>query len=163
MKVRITLFGFVILMLAMAGCVAPTAYQPTAPPPAPTAEPEMAEAVTLQATEHPALGQFLTDGEGNTLYLFLNDSPDTSVCYDACAENWPPLISEGEVAAGEGVNPDLIGTTERDDGSLQVTYNGWPLYYFAGDENPGDTTGQDVGDVWYVVSPDGEPVEEEGM
>ncbi len=161
MKVRSTLLGFVILMLAATACVAPTAapaVQPTAPPPTSTPEPEMAAAVTLQVAEDPDLGQFLVDAKGNTLYLFLNDSPGTSVCYDSCAENWPPLITEGEVEAGEGVNPDLIGTTERDDGSLQVTYNGWPLYYFVRDEQPGDTTGQDVGDVWYVVSPDGEAV-----
>ena len=55
-------------------------------------------------------------------------------------------------------DPDLLGTTERDDGAMQVTYNGWPLYHFGGDQAPGDRNGHGVGDVWYVVSPEGAPV-----
>ncbi|MDQ3399112.1 MAG: superoxide dismutase family protein [Deinococcota bacterium] len=121
-----------------------------------------AQEVTLQVAEDETLGDYLTDAAGMTLYLFLNDSENTSNCYDQCAENWPPLLSEGEPEAAEGVDASLIGTAERTDGSTQVTYNGWPLYYFARDENPGDISGQDVGEVWYVVSPEGERVGEEG-
>uniref|UniRef100_A0A540VG41 Lipoprotein n=2 Tax=Litorilinea aerophila TaxID=1204385 RepID=A0A540VG41_9CHLR len=99
------------------------------------------------------------DGAGMTLYLFLRDEPNVSNCYDACASRWPPLLVDGEPVAGEGVDPALLGITERTDGTLQVTYNGWPLYYFARDERPGDTLGQGVGDVWYVISPTGEVVQ----
>lgn len=114
---------------------------------------ESGEGVTIQTANHETLGTpYLVDAEGMSLYLFLNDAENVSNCYDQCAENWPPLLVEGEPTAGEGVDPELLGTTEREDGQLQVTYNGWPLYYFARDENPGDTNGQAVGDVWYLVS-----------
>lgn len=115
-------------------------------------------AATVQLGESDDLGQFLVDAEGMTLYLFLNDSDNTSTCYDDCAENWPPLLTEGDATAGEGVDDSLLGTTERTDGTVQVTYGGWPLYYWVRDEAPGDTTGQAVGEVWYVVSPQGEAV-----
>jgi predicted lipoprotein with Yx(FWY)xxD motif len=105
------------------------------------------------------LGDFLADSEGMTLYLFLNDEPGVTNCYDQCAENWPPLMSEGEAMAGEGVDGALLGVTERTDGGMQVTYNGWPLYYYVQDENPGDVNGQGRGDVWYLISPAGEQVQ----
>jgi predicted lipoprotein with Yx(FWY)xxD motif len=109
--------------------------------------------------EDSALGTILTDSDGNTLYVFLNDTSGESTCYDDCASNWPAFEARGEPAAGDGIDQSLLGTTERTDGTTQVTYNGHPLYYFAGDQQPGDTNGQEVGDIWYVVSPAGEPVE----
>lgn len=113
---------------------------------------------TVQIAEHESLGQYLTDAEGQTLYLFLNDSENTSTCTGGCLEAWPPLLSEGEPMAGEELDAALLGTITREDGSMQVTYNGWPLYYFAKDEAPGDINGQGVGEVWYLISPAGEPV-----
>ena len=62
-----------------------------------------------------------------------------------------------QVAGGDGVDASLLGTVERPEG-IQVTYNGWPLYFYAGDTVPGDTTGQDQGGVWFVVDPTGEPI-----
>jgi predicted lipoprotein with Yx(FWY)xxD motif len=114
-----------------------------------------AQGVTVQVTEHPELGKILTDGQGMTLYLYTRDGENVSNCYDQCAVNWPPLlVEEGqEPVAGPGLTGEL-GTTERTDGGRQVTYNGMPLYYWIQDSNPGDATGQDVGDVWYVVHPD---------
>jgi predicted lipoprotein with Yx(FWY)xxD motif len=109
--------------------------------------------------EGSALGTILTDSHGNTLYVFLADTEGESTCYDECADNWPALRARGELVGGEGVDGSLLGTAERTDGTLQVTYAGRPLYYFAGDQQPGDTNGQEIGDVWYVVAPDGEPVE----
>ncbi len=103
-----------------------------------------------------ALGDILTDDQGNTLYLFTPDEQGPSVCYDNCAAAWPPLL-EGP-AAGDGTDPALFGTVARDDGTTQLTYGGWPLYYFANDSAPGDTNGQGVNDVWYVVSPMGEGI-----
>lgn len=109
--------------------------------------------------EDSALGTILTDSKGNTLYVFLNDTNGESTCYDDCAANWPAFEATGELAAGNGVDASLLGTTERTDGTTQVTYNGHPLYHFAGDQQPGDTNGQGVGGVWYVVSPEGDAVE----
>ena len=93
-----------------------------------------------------------------TLYLFTKDTPNTTVCYDKCATAWPPLLTTGAPVAGEGVDASKLGTTTRTDGTVQVTYNGWPLYYYDKDKAPGDVVGQDVGDVWYVVSAAGDKV-----
>jgi predicted lipoprotein with Yx(FWY)xxD motif len=101
------------------------------------------------------LGAFLTASDGMTLYIFTNDEPGVTNCYDQCAVNWPPLMLEDgqTLAAGEGVTGELA-TTEREDGGLQITYNGWPLYYWVKDEAPGDSTGHGVGGVWAVATPD---------
>jgi predicted lipoprotein with Yx(FWY)xxD motif len=104
-------------------------------------------------------GEHLVDAEGNALYLFTNDTDGTSVCYDACAENWPPLLVEdGEPMVGEGLDETLVGTTERTDGTMQVTYNGWPLYTFVQDTEPGMANGQGANDVWFLVNAEGEQV-----
>jgi predicted lipoprotein with Yx(FWY)xxD motif len=102
------------------------------------------------------LGSILVDGKGMTLYLFTNDTPNTSSCYDKCATFWPPLLTSGNAVGGTGVDASKFGTTTRKDGSTQVTYNSWPLYYFAKDKQPGDVTGQGVTNNWYVVSPAGD-------
>ena len=98
--------------------------------------------------------------KGNTLYVFLQDTGDTSTCTGDCAATWPALIAKGEVKAGGGggVDESLLGTSARDDGTMQVTYNGHPLYYFSGDQAPGDTNGQGIGDIWFVVSPAGDAI-----
>jgi predicted lipoprotein with Yx(FWY)xxD motif len=103
------------------------------------------------------LGSILVDAEGMTLYLFEADTDGTSTCYDECADAWPALIGDAPIA-GEGIDETLLGTTERDDGEVQVTYAGRPLYYFASDAAAGDTEGQGIGDVWYVIDPSGEPI-----
>lgn len=105
------------------------------------------------------LGSFLVDDKGMSLYLYTKDTPNTSTCYDKCATAWPPLLTAGNPVAGDGVDASKFGTTTRKDGSIQVTYNSWPLYYFAKDKKPGDITGQNVGSVWFVVSPTGDKVE----
>ncbi|MHB1065551.1 MAG: COG4315 family predicted lipoprotein [Georgenia sp.] len=119
------------------------------------AAPESPTTATL-GTSTTDLGTFLVDGNGNTLYLFATDSPGTSTCEGPCLDMWPPLT--GEAGAGEGVDASLIGTLERRDGTVQVSYNDWPLYYYAPDDGPGDVTGQGVNDVWWVVGPDGAAV-----
>ena len=111
--------------------------------------------VTLAVGET-QLGEHLVDGEGLTLYLFDVDEPGVSNCTDDCLDAWPPLTVDGEPTLGEGVDAELVDTIERDDdGSIQVTYDGLPLYYWAGDAAPGDVAGQGVEDVWWVVAPDG--------
>jgi predicted lipoprotein with Yx(FWY)xxD motif len=146
---------------------APTAIPPTAAPAptnppaateAPTAAAPMAQAVTLQVAGNDTLGKFLADGAGNTLYLFTKDTKGTSNCYDKCATAWPPVIPEGQPTLKDGVDAAVISTTVRKDGSAQLTYNGWPLYYYFKDKAPGDITGQAVGNVWWVVSGEGNPI-----
>ncbi|USQ76150.1 COG4315 family predicted lipoprotein [Ornithinimicrobium cryptoxanthini] len=107
----------------------------------------------IVATADTDLGTILVDGEGMTLYLFTQDSPNTSVCMDDCLVAWP--ILEGEPSAGDGADDSKLGSFERADGTVQATYDGWPLYYFAQDQAPGDTTGQAVNDVWWVMDADG--------
>jgi predicted lipoprotein with Yx(FWY)xxD motif len=107
---------------------------------------------TLAVAESPELGKFLTDANGMTLYLFTNDEEGESYCNDDCATNWPPLMASDPLMLPEGVDGELTQIA-REDGTMQVAYNGIPLYYWANDANPGDTTGQGVGDVWFVVAP----------
>ena len=104
------------------------------------------------------LGDILADGEGRILYLFNPDAQGDPTCYDDCADAWTALVDE--VAAGDGVDPSLLGSATRTDGAVQVTYNGWPLYYFSGDVAPGDTNGQGLNDVWWVVDASGNSVGE---
>ena len=120
---------------------------------------EAAGQALITVAESAALGSILADAEGRTLYLFTNDSPEESACTGDCAANWPPLTveSEDELVADEGVTGELA-TITRDDGSLQATINGHPLYYYAADAAPGDTNGQGVGGVWFAVTPSGEQV-----
>jgi len=107
---------------------------------------------TIATHDDPDLGTILTDPDGNTLYIFANDTPGESVCYDQCATNWPPFIAEEPLSLPDGV-PGELGLIERTDGTMQVTYNDQPLYFFIGDEQPGDTNGQNVGEIWFVVNP----------
>jgi predicted lipoprotein with Yx(FWY)xxD motif len=115
-------------------------------------------AATIAVASNSKLGQILVDGSGRTVYLFQADKGTASVCYADCAVAWPPVITHGAPQAGAGATAALIGTTTRKDGSLQVTYNGHPLYYWVADHNPGDTTGQNLnnfGGAWFVLSPRG--------
>jgi predicted lipoprotein with Yx(FWY)xxD motif len=127
-----------------------TADQAATPAPAPESEP--AGSVVAGQT---ALGRALTDPGGRTLYAFTKDTDGRSSCYGDCPATWPALTVEGSVAAGEGVEADLLATATRRDGTTQVTYKGMPLYYYAGDTQPGDVNGQGIGGVWFAVTPDG--------
>jgi predicted lipoprotein with Yx(FWY)xxD motif len=104
------------------------------------------------------LGDVLVDGEGMTLYVFDPDEQGPSTCYDDCATAWPPLLTDGDPVAEGDAEQELLGAIERDDGALQATYDGWPLYHWAADASPGDASGQAVQDVWWVVAADGQPV-----
>ena len=110
----------------------------------------------LEAAESADVGPYLTGEGGMTLYYFTNDTQNAgnSVCNGDCATAWPPYVIEGddEATPGDGVDGEIKMIT-RDDGSRQVAYNGWPLYYYAPDNAPGDTTGHEVGGVWFVLEP----------
>ena len=104
------------------------------------------------------LGSVLVAANGHTLYLFTGDTAKASSCYGKCAAAWPPLLAKGPVAAGSGLKGSLVGTVARKDGTLQVTYAGHPLYFFARDGKAGETKGQasrTFGGRWFVLSPAG--------
>jgi predicted lipoprotein with Yx(FWY)xxD motif len=130
---------------------------PAAPSEAPAAS-EPAAAATVGLADS-SLGQILVDAEGRTLYAFTKDTDGTPTCYDDCAANWPPLLADGDATPGEGLDASLLTTVARTDGTMQVKYGDWPLYYFAADAAPGDTNGQGVNSVWYVVGADGTIIE----
>jgi predicted lipoprotein with Yx(FWY)xxD motif len=88
--------------------------------------------------------------------MFTRDTADTSNCDAACLEKWPPFLTLGSPILGPGTDDSKVGTATLADGRMIVTYNHMPLYYYYKDTKAGDTTGQGVGSVWYVVSPDGE-------
>jgi predicted lipoprotein with Yx(FWY)xxD motif len=125
---------------------------------APTAAPAVAEPTIMVATD-PTLGQILVDGKGMTLYAFTKDTPDKSTCIGSCLTNWPPLLTQGTPSLGIGVDDSKIGSALLADATRIVTYNHMPLYTFAKDTKPGDTSGQGVGSVWFVVNPDGEIIQ----
>ena len=115
------------------------------------------------AVANSSLGGILANGQGRTLYLFEKDTGEASTCYGACASTWRPVTTSRAPKAGKGVVSAKLGTSKRRDGKLQVTYNGHPLYTYAGDEKPGQTNGQGIdefGAEWYVLSPLGDKVED---
>ena len=117
---------------------------------------------TVAVAKNHDFGRILVDADGRTLYVFLSDTGSKSTCYTDCASTWPALATDGSPDAGSGVDPSMLGTTERTDGSTQVTFGGRPLYTFSGDSAAGDTNGEGIGNVWYVVAPDGTPIEKSG-
>jgi predicted lipoprotein with Yx(FWY)xxD motif len=125
--------------------------------PAGSTAPAAAEAAISVATDA-KLGKILVGANGMTLYMFAKDNPDKSNCSAGCLKAWPPLLTQGSPKLGNGVNPALVGSTALPDGTKIVTYNHMPLYYYAKDTKAGDVTGQGVGSVWFVVSPDGKAV-----
>ncbi|HEY1355364.1 MAG TPA: hypothetical protein VGF09_03530 [Solirubrobacterales bacterium] len=105
------------------------------------------------------LGQVIVNAEGMTLYDFHKDKGTTSACYGECEKYWPPMTTSGEAKAKGGAQASMLGTTERKDGTMQVTYAGHPLYTFAEDKKPGEANGNDFkafGAQWYALMPNGE-------
>lgn len=166
---RIRLFLPIVAAVVLAACTStaasPSVAVPTAVPPtqAPTASPSPDESspaaggtTVMVATS--GLGQILVDGEGRTLYLFTPDEAGTPTCYEGCAQAWPPLLADGDITVGAGLDDSDFSTAPRTDGGDQVKIGNWPLYHFATDAAPGDTKGQGVGGVWFVVSPSGEAI-----
>ena len=115
--------------------------------------------LTVRSTQ---FGRILFDGRGQALYAFTRDKRGgLSQCYGECAKAWPVYFKQGVPRAGDGVKQSEIGTTRRRDGRLQVTYNGWPLYFYA-HEGRREVRCQNVvefGGTWLVVKPSGAPVQ----
>ncbi len=138
-----------IACMFLAGCADSGAPGPTG------AEPSY----EVRASALKGLGQILVDGRDYALYAYVPDGRGPSRCAGVCATEWPPLILPRGVSrpkAGPGVSPALLGTARRANGSVQVTYRGWPLYLYENDRAPDEVTGQgdDMG-LWFVVHPDG--------
>lgn len=107
-------------------------------------------------------GNFLVDDQGRTIYVYANDTQNsgTSACTDAqCTSEWMPVVVIATPAAGTGVDATKLGTITRDDGTMQATYNGWPLYYYSGDMAPGDMSGQGMGGAWFLISDLGDAIQ----
>ena len=132
---------------------APTAAGAAATPAAP---PAIATAVKLTAATGGPKGSFLADDKGMALYTYAKDTGATSTCEGGCAKAWPPLLVKdaSSVTEGDGVT-GKVGVSARSDGTMQVTFNGVPIYYYAKDAKPGDTTGEGVGGVWFLIAPGG--------
>jgi predicted lipoprotein with Yx(FWY)xxD motif len=131
--------------------------------------PGFSQDATLTVQNSAEHGAYIADAEGRALYLFEADTQGQggagamSTCKDDCAAAWPPLTGAGTTQVSEGVSGEMIGNIQREDGTTQVTYNGWPLYYYAKDQAPGDTTGHDIEDFgaeWYLLTPEGEKAED---
>lgn len=127
--------------------------------PTPTAAPPVPAAGTATALRVVApLGQILVGANGKTLYVFLGDAGTMSNCLGSCAHNWPPLTTIGLPRATGGVSQRLLGTTKRQDGTTQVTYDGHPLYCFIADSVPGIANGEGIdafGGRWEVINAGG--------
>ena len=163
MKSRSTSALLVGLVVVLAACSSPGASQSSAPSESqgsvpscaqtenPTGSPAASElSLTIQQTTK---GDALAGADGLTLYTRTDEVDGTIHCGEGCVGNWPPLT--GTVDAGDA-NADMLGTITRPDDTEQVTYNGYPLYYFTGDAAPGDATGDALGGVWFIAAPSGE-------
>jgi predicted lipoprotein with Yx(FWY)xxD motif len=106
---------------------------------------------------------FLVDQDGRTLYVTSDDTQNsgTSSCTDSeCTTEWPAVIVTGTPTAGTGVDASMLGTITREDGTMQATYNGWPLYYFSEDTAAGDMNGKGMEDAWFLVSAAGTAIQQ---
>lgn len=125
----------------------------------------MTEEALLSTRSTEEYGDIVVGPEEMTLYMFEQDTQGSgeSSCTNGCAEAWPPLTveSDEEASKSEDITAE-VGTLERQDGSIQVSVAGWPVYYFQNDESPGDVNGQGFDGVWWVLGPDGSPVESAG-
>jgi predicted lipoprotein with Yx(FWY)xxD motif len=138
----------------------PAANQAAATP-EPTAKPEPKKAkveltTELNAKTLPRMGKVVTDQDGFILYRFDKDTakPPRTNCFGKCEQVWPPAFTDGNTTV-DGIDENLVGAVTRKDGTRQLTIAGWPVYHYIGDNKPGRWTGQAVGNVWFVVAPDG--------
>ena len=127
----------------------------------PAASAHSARAAKIQLKKVGHFGKILVNAHGQTLYLFEKDKHGKSACYGQCAKFWPPAFTTGKPIAGSGVSRSKLGTTRRRDGRRQVTYNGHPLYAYAGDSRAGQANGEgsrNFGAGWFVMNAKGKKV-----
>ncbi len=163
MKVpRQTRFGYgaaAIAAIVIAGCGSGASSSNTSTSAETTGGAASGGAAVVDTADNSALGQtILVDGQGMTLYLFGKDTNGKSQCSGTCAQNWPPYTTNGQPTAGSDTDDSKLGTVARSDGSMQVTYDGHPLYDYAGDQSAGDANGNGstaFGAVWHALQPSG--------
>ena len=145
------LTALIAVTVAVAGASFATAANDAMEKPSGDAmEKQPATTITLRSSK---FGRMLFDSRKQAIYIFENDRPKKSVCYGACAEAWPPVLTSSKPKAAGGARKSLLGTTRRRDRKLQVTYAGKPLYYYA-HERPGQVLCHNVdanGGFWWVV------------
>jgi predicted lipoprotein with Yx(FWY)xxD motif len=147
--------GLAVLAAVAAGCGGSGSGATAATSSAPKTAGGQAATVGLANT---GLGEILVDSQGRTLYLFKADHGTKSACTGACAAAWPPLLAKAKPTVGSGANASLLGTSPRPEGTMQVTYNGHPLYLFVKDGKAGETNGQGVtafGAAWFALNAGG--------
>jgi predicted lipoprotein with Yx(FWY)xxD motif len=109
--------------------------------------------VPLMINKNNPAAPYLTDGVGMALYISLNDQPGKSNCTGDCLTQWHPLLANGSIVPGDGISWTKLGVIILPDNTRQITYNGAPVYYYTGDKNPGDTSGQGLAGNWFLVTP----------
>jgi predicted lipoprotein with Yx(FWY)xxD motif len=139
---------------AAPSAAAPSAAAPSAAAPSEAAPSEAAADATIAIATNP-LGDIIVDAKGMTLYAFTPDTGGVPTCYDDCATAWPALVVTDAASAGTGLDATKVTTVDRTDGTKQVKYGDWPLYYFASDAAAGETKGQGIGGKWFVVDATG--------
>lgn len=128
-----------------------------------TPKPATSSVAVVSVADVPKLGKVVVNSKGFTLYDFHKDKGVKSSCYGGCAELWPPLTTSGAPKAESGAEASMLATTERSDGTTQVTYAGHPLYTYTADTKPGEAKGNDIhsfGAEWYALQPNGEEPED---
>jgi predicted lipoprotein with Yx(FWY)xxD motif len=141
------------------GTASPLPPAQPAPSPLPVSDGRPVVGTTwLKSADMGALGSILVNDTGRTVYTFSNDTPKTSTCFDTCADTWIPVLTFGDPTGGTGIDDSMVETIDRGSHSLQVSYFGHPLYYYAGDTTAGQVNGQNLGVFggrWSVVDPKG--------
>lgn len=134
-----------VLAAGLAGCSADTGPQ------------------TVLSTAHTSVGDIVTDTDGRAVYLYTQDGQgaESSTCEGSCLAAWPAVTTESTQPSGDGITGE-IGEIPAAGGGYQVTLDGWPLYYFDGDTAPKMIKGQGIGDVWWLMAPDGERITDIG-
>jgi predicted lipoprotein with Yx(FWY)xxD motif len=155
------------LLAAACGSSGSPASSSGGTPPAAGKAPAAPAKVTINAKQVGKLGSILVTSTGLVLYMFVPDKDAKVTCVSLCAATWPPVFvaSGGSVTAGAGVQQSMLGTDPDPAGGKVVTYDGWPLYGYTGDQSPGQTTGQAVnvnGGLWFVINTAGQPVKASG-
>lgn len=143
----LVVFG-VLAILIVSGCTQQPSVQQTPAQPTPVEQPTAGQPAVKLSAEN-----YLVDSRENTLYLFTRDVAGDSKCTGSCLNSWPIFYQE-QISVSQGLRSSDFGTITRDDGKKQTTYNGWPLYYFSSDANPGDIKGEGVNKVWFIARPD---------
>ncbi|MFK2824819.1 hypothetical protein QYG89_03875 [Bacillus sp. B190/17] len=146
-----SLFVMLLLLAACGKSDNDNAAEPAADQ-EPVVETAVEESASLKLLENEAVGDYLADSEGMTLYYFKKDEAGKSNCSGECVEKWPPFTAK-QFDVPAGWNKEDFATIKREDNGMeQVTYKGFPLYYFVKDQKEGDTNGQGVKDVWFIVN-----------